>query len=93
MFSLYFLDTCINMVKYLQRVPFDVSLNWRYLHQDAGKTYSEISKRRSYWKYQKQPSADIWKRKTKLFVQQKGNVLQETKHFQEEIGNLFCKKM
>ena len=30
------------MVKYLQSVPVDVSINWRYRHQDAGKTYSEI---------------------------------------------------
>ena len=39
MFLLYFLDTYINMVKYLQRVPLDVSINWHYLHQDAGKTW------------------------------------------------------
>ena len=31
----------------------DVSINWRYLHQDAGKTYSEITNMRSYWKYLK----------------------------------------
>ena len=47
MFSLYFLDPFKNMVKYLQIVPLDVSINWCYLHQDAGKTYSEISKIRS----------------------------------------------
>ena len=63
MFLLYFLDTYINLVKYLQRVPLDVSINWCYLHQDAGKTYSEISNMRSSWKYfQKQPSAGICKR-------------------------------
>ena len=38
-FFWYFLDTNINMVKYLQRVSLDVSINWRYLHQDAGKTW------------------------------------------------------
>ena len=54
MFLLHFLDTYINLVKYLQRVPLDVSINWRYLHQDAGKTYSEISDMRSYWKYSKE---------------------------------------
>ena len=43
----------MNLVKYLQRVPLDVSINRRYLHQDAGKTYSEISKMRSYRKYSK----------------------------------------
>ena len=46
---MYFLDTYINMVKYLQRVPLDVSIHKRYLRQDAGKTYSEISNKRSYW--------------------------------------------
>ena len=40
-------------VKYLQRVPLDVSINWWYLHEDAGKNYSEISNMRSYWKYSK----------------------------------------
>ena len=53
MFLLYFLDTYINLVKYLQNVALDVSINWCYLHQDAGKTYSEISNMRSYWKYSK----------------------------------------
>ena len=49
------LDTFINLVKYLHRVKLDVSINWHYLHQDAGKTCSEISKMRSYWKYSKSP--------------------------------------
>ena len=57
MFLLYVIvfivDTYINLVKYLQRVPLDVFINWRYLHGDAGKTYSEISNRRSYWNYSK----------------------------------------
>ena len=44
MFSLYFLDPFINMVKYLQIVPLDESINWCYRYQDAGNTYSEISK-------------------------------------------------
>ena len=39
MFLLYFLDTYINMVKCLQKVLLDVSINWRYLYQDAGKTW------------------------------------------------------
>ena len=55
MFLLYFLDTYINKVKYLQRVPLDIFINWRYLNQDAGRTYSEISNMRSYWKYSKAP--------------------------------------
>ena len=39
MFLLYFLDTSINMVKHLQRVPLDILINWQYLHQDAEKTW------------------------------------------------------
>ena len=46
-----FSDIYVNIVKYLQRVSLDVSINWRYLRRDAGETYSEISKMRSYWKY------------------------------------------
>ena len=42
------------MTKTLQRVPLEVSIHWRYLHQDAGKTWLEISKMRpSYKKYSK----------------------------------------
>ena len=43
-----FSDTYLKMVKYLQRVPLDVSISWYYLYQDARKTYSEISNMRSY---------------------------------------------
>ena len=53
MFLLHFLDTYKNLVKHLQRVSLDVSINWCYLRQDAGKTYAEISNMRSYWKYSK----------------------------------------
>ena len=41
------------MAKNLQRVQLDVSINWHYLYQDVRKTYSKISKMRSYWKYSK----------------------------------------
>ena len=54
-----FLGTYINLVEYLQIIPLDISINWRYLHQNAGKIYSETSKMKSYWKYLKQPSASI----------------------------------
>ena len=50
------------MVKNLQRVPWNVPINWRYLHQDAGKTYSEISKMRYTGSIQKQTPTGIWKR-------------------------------
>ena len=40
MFLLYFLDTYINMLKYLQSVPLVISIiNWHYLYQDAPKTW------------------------------------------------------
>ena len=39
------------MVKNLQRVSLDISINWRYLHEDVKKTYSEKSKMKSSWKY------------------------------------------
>ena len=39
-----FSETYINLVKYLQRVPSIGCI----LHQDAGKTYSKISKMRSH---------------------------------------------
>ena len=52
-FVVFFRYIYINMVKYLQRVSLDVSINWRYVHQDARKTYSEVLKMRLYWRYQK----------------------------------------
>ena len=90
-FSLYFLNTHINMVKYLQRFQLDVSINWRYLHQDAGKIYSWISKMRSYWKYQKHPSSGIWKRKTKL-SSTKEKYLRTTQVLARRDRKLFCKR-
>ena len=39
MFLLYFLDTYISMADYLQIFPLNVSVNFRYLHQDAGKNW------------------------------------------------------
>ena len=42
------------MTKALQRVSLEVSIHWRYLHQDKGKTWSEISKmKKCYAKYSK----------------------------------------
>ena len=41
------------MAKYLQRILLEISINWHYLHEDAGKTCSEISNMRSYRKYSK----------------------------------------
>ena len=47
-----FFDTYM-VTKSLLRIPLDIFIHWLYLHQDAGKTYSEISKMTSYWKYSK----------------------------------------
>ena len=73
MFLLYFLDTYMNLVKCLQRVPLDVSTDWRYLHQDAGKTYSQMSYWHQRWyhtgSFQKQPYAGIWKRILDTYVE------------------------
>ena len=60
--------TQLKMVKKLQRVPLDVSIHWRYLHQDAEKTYSEISKMKSYWKYSKATICRHMKRNIGDFV-------------------------
>ena len=89
--SIAVLDTSINMVKYLQIDLLEVSINCHYLHQDTGKTFSEISKMGSYWKYQKQPTAGKWKRKAKLSVWWKRNILQQAKCLQEEIEKLYIK--
>ena len=32
---MYFLHAYINVVKYLQKASLDVSIYWRYLHEDA----------------------------------------------------------
>ena len=104
MFLLYFLD--INLVKYLQRVPLDVSINWCYLHQDAGKTYSEISNMRSYWKYSKaticrhmkKNIADLAVTKeysgnaTKTICSAKEKYLTTNQALARGDGKLFCKK-
>ena len=66
MFLLYFLDTYINLVTYLQRVPSDVSINCGYLHQDSEKNYSEILNMRSYWTYSK---ANIYRHMKKKILE------------------------
>ena len=42
MLLLYFLDTYINMVKCLQRVPLDVSINWYYLVLSASRSREDL---------------------------------------------------
>ena len=56
-FRYLYIDSQI-WLKIYKIVPLDVSTHWGCLHQDAGKNYSEISKKRSYWKYSK---ATIWR--------------------------------
>ena len=58
-FVLYSLDAYINMVEI---ASLHVFINWCYLHQDAGKTYSGILKIRSTRSIQRQPYPRIWKR-------------------------------
>ena len=97
------------MTKNLQRVSLEVSIHWRYLHQDAGKTWFEISKMKSYGKYSKaiicrhmvKNIGDLVpdKRKqnqgrpTKLSDRQKRNILRQAKVLQEEVGNFSVKRV
>ena len=41
------------MTRTLQRFSLGVSIHWRYLHQDAGKSCFGIARMRSYGKYSK----------------------------------------
>ena len=81
------------MKKVLQRIPVEVSIHWRYLHQDGRKTWLEISKMKSYRKRSKATICrhmvkkiddlvlDKWKqnprRPTKLSDRQKRNILRQ----------------
>ena len=96
-----------NMNKSLNRVPLDVSIHWRYLHQDAGKTWLEISKMKSYGKYSKATICRHMKktigdlvldkrkfnkgRPQRLTVREKRNIIRHTKILQQNVGN-FCVK-
>ena len=97
------------MTKTLQRVPLEVSIHLHYLHQDAGKTWSEISKMKSYGKFSKATICrhmvkkidDIVpdKRKnnqgrpSKLSERQKRNILRQTTVLQKELGNFSIKRV
>ena len=39
--------------KNVNRVPLEVSIHWRYLHQDGHKTWKDISQMKKYSKYSK----------------------------------------
>ena len=95
--------------KVLQRVPLEVSIHWRYLHQDGRKTWLEISKMKSYRKCSKATICrhmvkkiddlvlDKWKqnprRPAKLSDRQKRNILRQAKVLQEEVGNFSVKRV
>ena len=90
------------MVKNLIRVPLDVSIHWRYLHQDVGKTYSEISKMRSYWKYSKATICRHMKKNIgDLVVDNQGRISVKNNQGrppklsvrQKRDGKLLCKKV
>ena len=49
----------------------EVFINWHYLHQDAGKTYPEISNMGSYWKYSKATIRKHLKKNIKDLVDKK----------------------
>ena len=91
------------MAKKINRVPLDASIHWRYLHQDAGKTYSDeiilkVFKRNhlqayeeEYWRLGGRFVKNNQGRPPKPSVRQKRNILRQTKLLQEEMGN-FCVK-
>ena len=98
-----------SMKKVLQRVSLEVSIHWRYLHQDGRKTWLEISKMQSYGKYSKPTISGhmvknigvlvLDKRKqnqgrpTKLSDRQKRNILRQAKVLLEEVGNFSEKRV
>ena len=98
-----------SMKKVLQRVSLEVSIHWRYLHQDGRKTWLEISKMQSYGKYSKPTISGhmvknigvlvLDKRKqnqgrpTKLSDRQKRNILRQAKVLLEEVGNFSVKRV
>ena len=57
-----------SMKKVLQGVPLEVSIHWRYLHQDGRKTWLEISKMKSYGKYSKATICRIMVKKIRDLV-------------------------
>ena len=93
MYLLHFLDTYINLVKYLQNVPLDVSINWCYLH---------LSNMRSYWKYSKATICRrikknigdivVTRKTTKTVYSTKEKYLTINQVLARRNGKLFCKK-
>ena len=97
------------MIKNLQRVPLEVSIHRRYLHQDGGKTWFEISKMKSYGKYCKaticrhmvKNVGDLvpdkrkqnQSRPTILSDRQKRNILRQVNVLREELGNFSVKRV
>ena len=95
------------MRKVLQRGPLEVSIQWRYLHQDGKKTWLEISTMKSYGKYSKATICrhmvknigdllpDKWKqnqgRSANLWDRQKRNILHQAKVLQGQMGNFGMK--
>ena len=85
MFLLYILNTYINMIKYLQKILLDVSINWHYLHEDAWKTYAD----EIIMGVSKAAISKHMKKMTNLSVWQKWNILQKNKRLNEETENFF----
>ena len=97
------------MKKVLQRVPLEIPVHWRHLHQDGRNTWLESSKMESYGKYSKATICRhmvknigdlvLHKRKkiqqgpAKLYYRQKRNILRQAKVHQEEVENFSVKKI
>ena len=85
----------------------DLSTNWRHLHQDVEKTYSEISNTRSYWKYSKANACKHIRKNighlvvtkeqsgktTKTNCLTKKNYLVANQVLAKRDGKFFCKKI
>ena len=96
------------MQKVLQRVPLQIPVHWRHLHQDGRNTWFESSKMESYEKYSKATLCRNvvknigdqvpHKRKqsqqgpARLYYRQKRNILRQAKLHQEEVENFSVKK-
>ena len=80
------------MAKNSQRLPLDISIYWCYLHQDAGKNYSKISKMRSYRKHSKATIYKHMKKNIGVSVVELRKNNQFDKALARRDGKLLCKK-
>ena len=99
----------MNPVKKRERVPFAVSLHWRYLHQDKMKTWKEIASMKDYKKYSKATICRHMKRKIddsvidkrkhnkgrpqKLSERDKRNIMRQVEILRRDYGYFTTKRL